>query len=43
MEVKEEVDLIKALTLVAQVVTTQQSEIALLKERLNRLEGSHEN
>lgn len=38
MEVKQEVDLIKAVALVAKIVTSQQSEIALLKERLNRLE-----
>jgi len=38
MEVKQEVDLIKSVMLLAKVVTSQQSEIALLKERLNRLE-----
>lgn len=43
MEVQQEVELVKAVALVAQLVTTQQSEIALLKERLNRLEGNREN
>jgi hypothetical protein len=38
MEVKQEVDLIKSVTLLAKIVTSQQSEIALLKQRLNRLE-----